>query len=257
MEAASVALPDLALTAYAEREQILQRRVSEAAMALEGQGINPTVARIRAALGGGSPNELTPALKRWRSGAQFGIEGSASARPNAETQANIPPVIADLAKELWQRALSAASTELRGGPTARQVVARTEEAVGLREQVKTLRDQLERDQRAYGELRAQGARNEAMARAALTRGAESETRERALLQELGVAMQRIAFIEASVSACSEIRGTVTPTPRATKRRRSTVKKKARSRFAKPKRRAGPMLLATRRAKAKKRGVRRS
>lgn len=41
--------PNPSSMAYAEREQALQQRVSEAARALQGQGITPTVARIRAA----------------------------------------------------------------------------------------------------------------------------------------------------------------------------------------------------------------
>jgi hypothetical protein len=66
------------------------------------------------------------------------------------------------------RAFLLASAELKGGLVARRVISRSEEAELLCEQVKALRDQLQRELLAYGELRAQGARHEAIAKSALT-----------------------------------------------------------------------------------------
>jgi hypothetical protein len=179
---------------YFSRQEALRRRVAEAARALADRGIAPTVARVRAALGGGSPNDLAPALKQWK-------ESFASA-PTSGTRTETPAIpvqISDLAQELWQRATVAAAVDLKGGPTARALATRTEEAEALRQQVNNLRDQLERESMMYGELRAQGARHEAIARDALTRLDESEARARKHLRELGGVRQRVAELEATLT----------------------------------------------------------
>ena len=119
--------------------------MAEAARALTDRGIAPTVARVRAALGGGSPNDLAPALKQWKE--SFAPAPTSGTR--TETPA-IPVQISDLAQELWQRATVAAAIDLKGGPTARALTTRTEEAEALRQQVKNLRDQLERESVMYG-----------------------------------------------------------------------------------------------------------
>jgi hypothetical protein len=189
--------PGTELSAFAARIKALQKRVNDAALAMHTQGLRPTVARIRAALGGGSPNDLAPALKLWKELVLpgLGLLPRGIAEPGEQTK--VPVAIGDLAGELWQRAMMAASAELKGGPGARQLVARTEEAQLLREQVKALRDQLQREALAYGELRAQGARHEAIARAALTRAADAEAREREVLHELGAERQRAAELAAA------------------------------------------------------------
>jgi Plasmid replication region DNA-binding N-term len=179
---------------YFSRREALRRRVAEAARALTDRGIFPTVARVRATLGGGSPNDLAPALKQWKE--SFAPPAASGTR--IETPA-IPVQISDLAQELWQRATVAAAIDLKGGPTARALTARTEEAEALRQQVKNLRDQLERESVMYGEQRAQGARHEAIARDALARLEESEARERKHLRELGSARQRISELAATVT----------------------------------------------------------
>jgi hypothetical protein len=61
-----------------------------------------------------------------------------------------------------------------------------------------LRDQLDRESIAFGELRAQSARHEAIARATLARIDELETRERKHLRDFGTAHQRIAELEATI-----------------------------------------------------------
>lgn len=184
-------------SAYTARLDALKTRVATAAKALQEQGIRPTVTRIRAALDGGSPNDIAPALKHWRDAVLPTLPSHVRKAVDLASKIKAPPQIADLAHELWQRATAAALVELRGGATARQVTARTEEAQSLRNQLTTLRDQLQRDSLAYGELRARAARYEATAREALTRGRASDKRERNLLRELGAARLRIAELEAT------------------------------------------------------------
>jgi plasmid replication DNA-binding protein KfrA len=203
--------------AYLSRTEARQRRVNDAARAMSERGIRPTVTRIRAALGGGSPNDLAPALKHWKesfgSAAPMGVAGT-------DAPLSIPVQIADLAHELWQRASAAAIVELKGGPTARQAVMRTEETESLRQQVDSLRNQLQRESLAFGELRAQAARYEAMARDAFARVDEADTRERKCLRNLGTARQRIAELEA---AMNQLRERPPAAPQSPRRKQSAKK----------------------------------
>jgi len=187
--------PTRTSTAFQERKESLQRRVNESAKALYEIGIRPTVARVRAALGGGSPNDLAPALKYWKDMVLPTLPLSRDA--DHSTTPALPLPIADLVYEMWQRAMAAAVVEVRGGPTAREVAARGAEVQGLRQQIADLRDRLQRESLAYGELRAQAARHETIARDALARSHLGESRERELLRELGGLRQRVAQLEAT------------------------------------------------------------
>jgi hypothetical protein len=214
---------------YASRSEALQRRVNAAAQVLADRGIRPTVTRIRAALGGGSPNDLAPALKRWKESS-----GSAETLGLADRGAlpRIPIQIADLAHELWQRANAAAVVEVKGGSAARATAMGTEELESLRGQVSGLRGQLQRESLAFGELRAQAARYEAMAHHALARVEETETRERKHLRDLGAARQRIAELEATIHQLHERPAAASRAPR---RRGSTTKTSRSSKAVKARR----------------------
>lgn len=235
---------------YAARSEALQHRVGAAAQSLTDRGIRPTVTRIRAALGGGSPNDLAPALKRWRE--SF---GSAVALGAAERDAlpRIPVQIADLAHELWQRANAAAAVEIAGGSGARASAIRTEELESLRGQVRGLRDQLQRESLAFGELRAQAARYEAMAHNALARVEETEARERKHLRDLGAARQRMAELEATINQLRERPAATSRSPRqrtsATKTSRSSKLVKARGT-----KRAAALKAVRRKSKVAARGI---
>lgn len=179
---------------FESRVLALQKRVNDAALALHERGLKPTVARVRAALGGGSPNDLGPAVKHWKEEVlpslltPLGVDGTTV----------VPAPVADLARELWTRAVAAASVDRRGGERAIQLVARSEEVTALKQQIASMRDQIDRDAVAYGELRALAARHEMTAKAALDRVRESDERERKALRQLGDSRQRIAELEARV-----------------------------------------------------------
>src|ERR1700719_1889287 len=102
---------------FKSRIEALNARVAAAARVLADRGITPTVTRIRAALGGGSPNDLAPALKQWKAAFAPALTRRADAP--------LPVQIADLAHELWQRATIVASAELKGGAAARQGAMRS------------------------------------------------------------------------------------------------------------------------------------
>lgn len=88
--------------------------------------------RLQSGLGGGSPNDLAPAPKRWKE--SFGSAASLGLAAN-DALPRIPIQIADLAHELWKRANAAAAVELKGGAGARAI--RTEELDTLRAQLRS------------------------------------------------------------------------------------------------------------------------
>jgi plasmid replication DNA-binding protein KfrA len=204
---------------YVSRQDALYRRVAQAAREIADRGFAPTVARVRAALGGGSPNDLAPALKAWKASV------ATAEREVAETSA-IPVQIADLAQELWQRATVAATVALKGGPIAREQQAESDEAEALRGQVTSLRRELERESILYGELRAQAARHEAIARDALARLEASEARERKHLRDLGNARGHIAELAATLGQL-RARPATSRAPRAHRAARSQANAKTR------------------------------
>jgi hypothetical protein len=110
----------------------------------------------------------------------------------------VPAPIADLALELWRRATAAAVLELKHGPTAQAVAARTAEVESLHTQLNAVRQHLERESVAYGELRAQAARHETIARHALAREKAVEVRAQELARALGEARQTVAQLTAEL-----------------------------------------------------------
>ena len=183
-------------TLFRARHEALQTRVNDAAQSLHTRGLRPTVARVRAALGGGSPNDLTPALKHWRESILPSLPPTSEGpQPNITTA--VPPPITDLVRELWRRSIAAATTELKGGPSARRSATHIEEIQTLRTQLASLRDQLETETLAHGASRAQATRYEVIARDALARAQASDSRERTLLREVGSLRQRIVELEAA------------------------------------------------------------
>jgi hypothetical protein len=244
---------------YLSRVEALRQRVADAAEEMNARGIRPTVARIRAALGGGSPNDLAPALKVWKESFQPTSYSAHGLSPPAQ---RIPAQIADLAHEMWQRASIAAGVERKGSGAARALAMRSEEAQSLKTQVTSLRDQLQHESIALGELRAQAARHEAVARDALARLDASEARERRHLRDLGSARERLSELGATVT---QLRARPATPPRSPRRRSPPVarppaskptkrRQKKVARAAKPVRK--PSATASRVAAKKRRSARR-
>jgi Plasmid replication region DNA-binding N-term len=178
---------------FEARAVALRIRVAQAAQALRAQGLRPTVARVRQALGGGSPNDLAPALKSWRDSVRAGPDDATPFQQGGlKAGAALPPLVVDLVRELWHSARAAAALELKHGPGARELTSRTAETQALREQLQGLRQQLERESLAYGELRTRAARHETLAKEALAQLHQAQARERTLLRQLGAARQREA-----------------------------------------------------------------
>ncbi len=107
-----------------------------------------------------------------------------------DTPVGVPPLIADIVRELWTRALAAAAVEAVGGAKARRAIAQTEEVAALRGEIERLRDQLEREQQLIGDLRAQRARSDAITKDAIQRLDDAEKRERRSQLRIGELLYR-------------------------------------------------------------------
>ncbi|MCX7056051.1 MAG: DNA-binding protein, partial [Proteobacteria bacterium] len=223
MNEGSISLDEPPPGAFRTRIEALQVRVNKAALALHERNVRPTVQRIRTALGGGSPNDLAPALKKWRD------EVLPALKTADDTPVGVPPLIADIVRELWTRALAAAAVEAVGGAKARRAIAQTEEVATLRGEIDRLRDQLEREQQVVGQLREARARAEAIMSDALTRIEDAERRERRLNAQIGLMRERTPMV-ASVRQAAP----VTRRPRTSKRPKRAHRPASRKKGKSPK-----------------------
>lgn len=105
-------------------------------------------------------------------------------------------------RELWSRALAAASVEIRGGAARQLDVSQSAQVKLLRQEVALLRDRLQREAQGYGELRAQSARHKVIAKDALTM-ASVEARLTTAHRDLGAANARVAELEARARRYAE------------------------------------------------------
>lgn len=86
---------------------ITQDQVNEAADAILGTGKNPTVEKIRAALGSGSPNTIVRMLETWRS--QFGER-----LRRLSSLPEVPAPVGQAMIDLWRLAVEHAERMLAG-----------------------------------------------------------------------------------------------------------------------------------------------
>lgn len=152
---------------------VTQEQVSDAAEALLRQGERPTIEKVRAHLGTGSPNTLMRLLDAWWKalGERLDAIDQKVSLPDA------PDSVTDLASKLWFKAL--------------------EEAARLQEQaLEEQREQLRQGQAQLQERSEASARTVDVARAAAREARESERAIQARFEELEKrAEQQSALIE--------------------------------------------------------------
>ncbi len=126
-------------------------------------------------------------------------------------------------------------------------IAQDEQARLLRQEITMLRDRLQREAQAYGELRAQSARHEVIARDALKRAADVEARLAEAQRTIGTAQARIGILQAELHR-PQTAG------RTSQRKRSGTHAKSASKRARPKKRSSTKSKskATRRTKTRTR-----
>lgn len=97
------------------RTGITQDQVNTAADALVARGENPTVEKVRTALGTGSPNTVTRMLEVWRTALGQRLQ-------QVQALPDLPPAVGQAMREVWrlatESALAAALTQLADDRTA-------------------------------------------------------------------------------------------------------------------------------------------
>lgn len=163
---------------------ITQPQVDTAADALVQAGERPTVERIRAFLGTGSPNTVTRMLEVWWQGlgTRLAAQHVRMALPEA------PAAVAALAGQLWEQALIAAQTQAQTDLADTRAALDTE-----RTELETAR-QSARDAEAAAATEIETARQaQALAEARLSESQRLIEQQAAQLADLG--RQRDALAE--------------------------------------------------------------
>ena len=111
-------------------------------------------------------------------------------------------LLADIARELWTRALAAAAVEAVGGVKPRRMTAQTEAVSALRGEIDRLREQLVREQQLVGKLRAARSRAEVVMKQALERLDDAEKRERRSQLRIGDFLARASIAKPKASGTS-------------------------------------------------------
>ena len=114
---------------------VQQEDVAAAADALIGEGLRPTIERVRQKIGRGSPNTVSPLLDAW-----FAALGERLGGPVQADDSGFPAVVQEAMGKLWGVALSASKTE-----ADRMVSAQMEAIAGEKDAI--LHSQLDLAQR--------------------------------------------------------------------------------------------------------------
>ncbi len=104
---------------------VQQTDVWAAADQLVGEGLRPTIERVRLKMGRGSPNTVSPLLDGWFAtlGARLGV-----GRAEQSAASDLPETVNQLARELWEEALLEARTEANQRSAAAQRLLDAERA---------------------------------------------------------------------------------------------------------------------------------
>ena len=114
----------------------IQSRVDAAAFALLRDGKNPTVALVRARMGGGSPNIVAPALQRWR----FTLAAQLDSNAGSALEV-LPPGVLEIVQALWSRALFEAHRVRADAPSSLDALQQLNSAITeLRSQAARLQE---------------------------------------------------------------------------------------------------------------------
>jgi len=182
-------------------------QIHETASQLTEQGERPTLAKVRAALGGGSFTTISEAMKTWREAQQ-----SEHALAQVELPERIRARQEASAAELWQAALEEAERRLQAErealaearSEAEAQIAEAKEAVETLEQEQAqAQAEIERLQAALES--AEKTRDEAQAASAADREAQRQAEQRAVVAEsrLEDAQATIAKIIERIPAASK------------------------------------------------------
>jgi uncharacterized protein (DUF2267 family) len=124
---------------------VQQADVDAAAFALLKDRTRPTVEKVRARLGRGSPNTIGPLLEKWFAQLADRLEGV----PAAGSALDLPAAVANGARLLWHTALGEAREQ-----AARELAGVREKLEGERRQLEAERAQVQEEGRVLAATRA-------------------------------------------------------------------------------------------------------
>ena len=214
---------------YGSRRGVTQGDVSHAADTLFRAGERPTVEKIRAKIGGGSPNTIGPMLDAWWSGLASRLDAGPAALHR------LPETVAHVCEALWLQALEEGR---RRGAQEQRAMGRKLEAeqqtVQVRSHVLTLREG-ELDARLRDQERARAALEVELKALTLLLRKEQATRERQtqrigeLEGQLAAQHQRLTTVMTRAVAQRRKRKPPSPrrAPRDTKRASTRIQSKKR------------------------------
>jgi hypothetical protein len=176
----------------------VQFRVDAAADALLLTGVEPTVTKVRAQMGGGSPNAVTPALAYWR----VRLKARLDARSRGD---ELPSTLIDAARAFYAHALQVAAEKKPA--TAR------DDREQLKVELDRTKSQLRHAERELEEQREQRAllfeaagrthgslvEAQVLAQHCAAQARELQAKLDAAKQELGAARSRITVLEAKLA----------------------------------------------------------
>lgn len=182
----------------------IQPRVDAAADKLLSRGVPPTVALVRAEMGGGSPNTVAPALRHWRARRERAL-------PRGTDHEAIPSPVLNAARMLYDAALETAAhaagtgqaemaAQLESARAANALLA-AEMKHALRE-VETLRSERTSLFEAAGHTRAELVTAQTLAARYVADQRSLQERLDLCHRRLGEARARITVLESRLSTTS-------------------------------------------------------
>jgi hypothetical protein len=198
----------------------VQFRVDAAADALLLAGVEPTVTKVRAQMGGGSPNAVTPALAYWR----MRLKARLDARSRGD---ELPPTLIDAARAFYAHALLVAAEKKPAAARDDRELLKVEldrTKSRLRHAERELQDQ--REQRALlfeaaGRTHSSLVEAQALAQHCAAQAGELQARLDAAHADLGKARSQIAALEAKLALAALTRRARRATKPKSKPRPST------------------------------------
>jgi hypothetical protein len=207
------------------RRGIARSDVAVAADALLREGVRPTIERVRARLGRGSPNTINPLLDDWWRSLASRLSGG------PEAFERIPPAAFQVMEALWVQLQIAARDQAESFMTRKALGVDTErQALEVRSTVLSLREAELNDRLARSEERAKQLQDMLVGtgmslQKAQARQDAAERRAKVLEAELQQANERLAGILARVVTRHRAKAKAPKRKKPAKRRRLVAPRK--------------------------------
>lgn len=214
------------------RPGITREQVFAAADTLAQEGQNPTVVAVRTALGGGSPNTITPLLAEWKATHETGRA--------AETMPAPPKPVEMAMNQVWGAAWQEAQSQLEGEREALSIARKEMEKeraemlaeIGRMDSgMDEIREALRIERSTHEQTKGKTGKAQALAEERKTRIEAQDRDLREIRQELSEASAQVATLTERAAQADTLRAAlidletierIKPTP--VTRRKTTAKK---------------------------------